>query len=142
MKTSIKLFVTAMLFVATTAFAKAETRTINKIATESTIDQYIQIVANGNTKNLQTVFSDQFIQQINNKGKISTHNKAQVVRFLKGQQNIKQNCDTAYTIIEQNDDGAIAKVEMIYDGFTKVDYVTLSNEGNRWKVSNVMSTYP
>jgi len=43
--------------------------------------------------------------------------------------------------MEQSGDYSIAKVEMKYRDFTKVDYVTLSKEGADWKVSQVVTTY-
>jgi len=142
MKSSIKLFFTAIVLISTTAFASAETRMLNKVATAGTIDRYIAAVTKGGTDNLTLLFSDDFNHQINNKGKVTVHNRAQVIGFLRGNKYLTQNCNTSYTLIEQNNNNAIAKVEMKYGEFTKVDYVTLINDGNRWKVSNVVSTYP
>ncbi|QNL50473.1 nuclear transport factor 2 family protein [Olivibacter sp. SDN3] len=141
MKTLIRLFFAAIIISATAAFARAETKAINKVASASVVDRYIEIVAKGNTLNVEAIFSNQFTQQVANKGKVVQHNRAQVIGFLKKQPNIQQNCETAYTMIEQGNDSAIAKVEMQYEGFTRVEYVTLSNEGGRWKVSQVLSTY-
>jgi hypothetical protein len=75
------------------------------------------------------------------KPSVTTHNKEQVIGFLKGQQNVKQDCSTTYTVMEQSGNYSLAKVEIKYRDFSKVDYVTLSKEGADWKINQVVTTY-
>lgn len=141
MKSSIKLFLAAIMFISATAFASAETRTLNKVATASTIDRYIDANTKGNTAYLTTLFSPDLNYQVNNRGKVVVHEREHLIHLLQGQKNIKQNCSTSYTLIDQNDHNAIAKIEMKYEGFTKVDYVSLINDGKYWKINSVITTY-
>lgn len=141
MKSSIKLFFAAIILLSATAFAHAETRMLNKIATASTIDRYIDAITKGNTAHLTTLFSNDLNYQVNNKGKVIVHERERLIHYLEGQKDLKQNCSSSYTLIDQNDQSAIAKIEMKYEGFTKVDYVSLINDGKHWKINSVVTTY-
>lgn len=141
MKTFITSFFAAILIISASAFAKAETKASRLATTTNSVDLYIESITKGNVESLNDLFSAQFRQNTNANGKVTTHTKEELVNFMKRQKNIKQNCSSSYTLIEQNATTAIAKVEMKYRDFTKVDYVTLGREGNDWKVNQVVTTY-
>ena len=141
MKTLMTTFLAAIIFVSASAFTKAETKSSRLATADNSVNLYIETIANGNVENIDGLFSTQFIQHTNANGKVTTHSKEQILSFIKGQKNVKQDCSTTYAVMEQNGDYTLAKVEMKYSGFTKVDYVTLSKEGADWKVNQVVTTY-
>jgi hypothetical protein len=141
MKTLMTTFFAAIIFVSTSAFAKAETKSSRLATADNSVNLYIETIANGNVENINELFASQFVQNTNANGKIITHNKEQVIGFIKGQKNVKQDCSTTYAVMEQSGDYTLAKVEMKYSGFTKVDYVTLSKEGADWKINQIVTTY-
>ncbi|SEM00610.1 Putative lumazine-binding [Olivibacter domesticus] len=141
MKTLMTTFFAAFIFVSVSAFTKAENKSSRLATADNSINLYIETITNGNVENMDALFGSQFIQNTNANGKVISHSKAQIIGFLKGQKNVKQNCSATYTVMEQSDDYSIAKVEMKYRDFTKVDYVTLSKEGADWKVNQVVTTY-
>jgi len=141
MKTLMATFFAAFIFVSASAFTKAETKSSRLATADNSVNLYIETITNGNVENINELFGSQFIQNTNANGKVTIHNKEQVIGFLKGRKNVKQDCSTTYTVIEQGKDYSLAKVEMKYSGFTKVDYLTLSKEGANWKVNQVVTTY-
>jgi hypothetical protein len=141
MKTLMTNSFAAIIFVLASASVKAETKSTRLATADNSVDLYIETITMGNLENADDLFSKQFIQNTNANGKVITHNKEQVISFIKGQKNVKQNCNTSYAVMEQSDDYAVAKVEMKYREFTKIDYVTLSKEGADWKVNQVVTTY-
>lgn len=141
MKTLMTTFFAAIIFVSASAFAKAETKSSRLATADNSVSLYIETITKGNVENMDALFGSQFIQNTNANGKVITHNKKQVIGFIKGQKNVKQDCSTTYTVMEQSGDYTLAKVEMKYSGFTKVDYVTLSKEGADWKINQIVTTY-
>jgi len=140
-KTLMTTFLAAIIFVSASAFAMAETKSSRLATADNSVNLYIETITNGNVENINELFGSQFIQNTNTNGKVITHNKEQVIGFIKGQKNVKQDCSTTYTVMEQSGNYSLAKVEMKYPDFTKVDYVTLSKEGADWKVNQVVTTY-
>lgn len=141
MKTLMTNSFAAIIFVLASASVKAETKSTRLATADNSVNLYIETITNGNVENINELFARQFVQNTNANGKVTTHNKEQVIGFIKGQKNVKQNCSTAYTVMEQRGDYSLAKVEMKYRDFTKVDYVTLGREGADWKVNQVVTTY-
>ncbi|GAA4807460.1 hypothetical protein GCM10023231_40830 [Olivibacter ginsenosidimutans] len=143
MKTTVNTILTTIAIIASihVSLAAHPERELNRRAANTTLDQYVATITKGNTNDIDQLFSESFTHKINSNRKLTTHNKKELVDFLKNGKNIEQNCKTAYTVIEENTNYALAKVEMKYENFTKVDYVSLGREGNEWKVSNVVSTY-
>lgn len=141
MKTLIKTLSVAMLFLATSTGTKAGTTELIKQATAHAVSRYIEIVVNGFVENVADLFSDQFSQSTNANGKVVTHTKSQVINFIKKHKNVKQACSTSYALIDQNNANSVAKVEMKYLEFTRVDYLMLSPEGKNWKVNQVITTF-
>lgn len=141
MKTLITSFFAAILFLSVSAFANAATNPSRLATADNSVNVYIEAITKGNMEHVNELFSKQFRQNTNANGKVITHSKEQVIGFLKAQQNVKQDCSTTYTVIEQSGNYSVAKVEMKYRDFTKVDYVTLGKEGADWKVNQVVTTY-
>ena len=141
MKTPITSFFAAILFLSVSAFANAATNPSRLTTADNSVNVYIEAITKGSMEHVNELFSKQFRQNTNANGKVISHSKEQVIGFLKEQQNVKQNCNTTYTVIEQSGDYSVAKVEMKYRDFTKVDYVTLGKEGADWKVNQVVTTY-
>lgn len=141
MKVLTTTFSAAIVFVSATASTETKNHSSHLAIVDSSVNHYIEIVTKGNVENINNLFSNQFYQNTHANGKIITHNKEQIIGFLKGQKNVKQNCSTTYLIMEQSGSYSVVKVEMQYRDFTKVDYVTLGKEGVYWKVNQVVTTY-
>ncbi|AIM36748.1 nuclear transport factor 2 family protein [Sphingobacterium sp. SG20118] len=105
------------------------------------IDSYIQITTVGNTEGIQKLFSNDFKWTQSSNAKTKTYNKTDLVNFLKVHKGLIQNCKTSYSIMEKNDNCVMAKVEMKYDNFTKVECITLCNENQEWKITQIIESY-
>lgn len=141
MKNLINLFFATILIASTSAFAHAETNIERLNTADGALNLYVETVTQGQTSYANELFSEQFRQTTSNQSKAIRHNKQEVVAFLKGNKNIKQNCTTNYDILEASTSYALARVEMKYEGFSKIDLVSLSMENGSWKVDQVISSY-
>jgi len=129
--------------ITTTAFAHTERgpRTSTLTQTSYLLNAYISSVAQGNVSQIELLFTSDFKQNISGKDHIYSYSKDQIIKQLKSNKGIQQDCICSYQIIEQTKNGAIAKVSMKYAEFTKTDYLTLYRDGVQWKISQVNTTY-
>lgn len=140
MKTLEKIAFAVLLTLFSYGFIQAAPKplkTVNQVLTS-----YIDCTTQGNLDNLNQVLGEDFRHTMKRNGSMFTVNKKTMMDFLRSTKNVRQNCETTYTIVEESDDCVIAKVSMKYPEFTKVDYVTLCACDEGWAVSQVVSTYP
>jgi len=148
MKTFITIIATAIVLISNSTFATtsrdaAEGKTArSKVAAiNNTLDQYTAALAKGQVGGIEKLFTDQFQQRYNTGKNANNFNKAQVVGFLKEHKNIQQECQTSYSIVDENKGAAIAKVEMKYETGTRVDYVTVTRDRDGYKISQVITNW-
>jgi len=143
MKTLITSILTAIVLFFNSSPAKAETNSARNATADNAINWYIASVTKGQTEEIADLLSNNFSQNVTGKEGHVRFDKAQVVDFLQGHQNIQQqNCATSYSLVEEHADFVLAKVEMKYGNFTKVDYVSLSRDDESWKINQVNTVYP
>ncbi|RYE10764.1 MAG: hypothetical protein EOP44_01665 [Sphingobacteriaceae bacterium] len=70
-----------------------------------------------------------------------TVNKKQVINHMEHLRGVQQNCTSKYTVLETLDKFTLIKVEMQYPTFTRINYVTMNECREGWKVSNVTSVF-
>lgn len=129
----------ALVAATSVSFAKGKLpRNTNPI---TVIDSYMQINTLGNTEGIQHLFSNDFKWTQSSNAKTKSYNKSELVQFLKAQKGLIQNCKSTYTIIEKNDNCVMARVEMKYENFTKIECITLCNENQEWKINQIIESY-
>lgn len=67
--------------------------------------------------------------------------KTEIFAQLKADKNTEQDCVTSTSVVESNNDLAVVKVDMKYSTFTRSNYVTITNTGSGWKITNVYSVF-
>lgn len=136
---SITLFVCLML-----AYGAAEARqqeTKAKLTTNFTMQTYIDAIHHGKLKGFSEVVEDNAKFTMQRGDKVITQTKSEVLKALKKQENIEQNCAVSQSLIQSLPNQMIMQVDMKYDTFTRTNYVTLSESNSGWKVSQVSSTF-
>lgn len=105
------------------------------------VETYIDAMTNGDIKELPALLDSDVKFSSTRANKVVTYSKSAIVRSLKDIENVKQNCVSSYKVLEQNQAQALIKVSMKYKDFTKVNYVTMENTTDGWKITNVSSSY-
>lgn len=141
MKTLNSVILTLSLLLSTSIFAEAsqvpkENRTVN-----NAISKYIECATQGKTSDIAELLDDSFKLCVSYNGTNKSYSKKQWVDYMKQTKSILRNCSTSYSLVENNSNFSIAKVEMEYPTFTKIDYVTMSSKHGDWTITNVFSTY-
>lgn len=130
---------------AVVTFGAASAKTTNTTAEKRTVNYavkaYVNAVAHGQNEALSEVLDNNFKLTMLRGDKMVSSSKAEVLSFMKTTENIEQNCKTIVTVNESNADITVVKVNMVYNGFVRSNYVTLTNTADGWKITNVYSVF-
>ncbi|MGJ1322415.1 MULTISPECIES: nuclear transport factor 2 family protein [Sphingobacterium] len=148
MNTLTKTFAAAALIAVSTftmAAAKpagdnSKKATVNLSTADLAIDHYVAVMTEGQSAGVEQLFTSDFNQKVQ-VSEVKTNSRSAVISFLKKQKGEQLNCKTSTTIVQESADYMLAKVTMQFDGFTKIDLVTLVNDGGNWKVSQSINSY-
>ena len=140
MKTLKTIAAALLVVLSTSAFASDDTKS-EKLNINYALKAYIDAVAHGKIDGLNEVM-DKDVKFTSTRGlEIIHHDKNQMLNLLKNHQNIEQNCVTEFSIVESTPTQSVVKVTMKYDGFSKINYLSMSNTGKGWKIVSVATSY-
>jgi len=102
---------------------------------------YIEAVNEGKIGTLSEVL-DREVKFTTTRGEqIISHNKSEMMNSLKGSENVIQNCETSFNVVEATPSFSVVKVISKYKGFSKVNYLNLANTGKGWKITSVSTSF-
>lgn len=128
------------LSVSVSAFAADETAA-EKLNMNYALKTYISAVTEGKLAALPEVL-DKDIKFTSTRGdKIVNHSRSEMLNVLKVSENVKQNCATEFSVVESTPSLSVVKVTMKYEGFSKVEYLSLANTKNGWKITSVSTSF-
>lgn len=140
MKTLKTITAALLIVLSTSAFAKDDTKS-EKLNINYALKAYIDAVAHGKINGLNEVM-DKDVKFTSTRGQqIINHDRNQILNSLKHLQNVEQNCSTEFSIIESTPTQSVVKVTMKYDGFSKINYLSMSNTGKGWKIVSVATSF-
>ncbi len=141
MKT-LKTTLIALFITLTYNVSKASIPTINeRLTMHYAITTYVNAFAHGKTSGLADIIDDNAKFSHNRGEKIISFNKTQILESFANQENTEQNCTTTAKIVENNASLVVYKVQMKYQNFSRINYVTMTDTGNGWKITNVTSVF-
>ncbi|MDB5112878.1 MAG: putative lumazine-binding protein [Mucilaginibacter sp.] len=105
------------------------------------INTYVDALTQGNLNGINNILAANAQFNVLQNKKVVTFSKQDMVDYLKSNKGVQQNCITATTLIENNADNAIVKVDMKYADHVQSNLVTMINTDNGWKISNVYSIF-
>ena len=139
MKT-LKTTLIALIITLTFTAVKANTPK-EKLTMRYAISAYVDAFSQGKCSGFADLIDDSAKFSHMRGNKVICFSKSQIVESLKNQQNVVQNCATTTNIVENTGNLVVYKVQMKYDHFTRVNYVTMTDTGNGWKITNVSSVF-
>lgn len=139
MKTLKTLTAALLVILSTSAFANKK-KNNEKLLVDYTIKRFVSAVSYGDVKGISNIFDKDAQMTTAFKKEVVNYNKAEILTSIKFLQNVKQNCQTEYQMIERTPTQALAKVSMNYDGFSKVNYISLANTTEGWKITHIATS--
>lgn len=136
MKTLKTLAAALLVTLSVSAFAVDGSKS-EKLEMNYALNTYIDAVTRGKIAPLDEVL-DKDVKFTTTRGaKIFNHSKTAMLNSLKESENVVYNCVTEFNIVESTPTMSLVKVIMKYDGFSKINYVSLANTSKGWKITNV-----
>ncbi|MFD2556234.1 nuclear transport factor 2 family protein [Sphingobacterium tabacisoli] len=122
------------------ASAKETANPLKKMDSKNIALTYLQTISTGNIQYNKYLYSSDF--QYSNAVNNQVSNKSEYLAFLKANKGLKYDCETTYEILDQAGTSAVGKATMKFKTFTRIDYITLVQSEDGWKISKVVTTYP
>lgn len=122
------------------AWAKETANPLKDVNTKQIALTYVEAITSGNIEFNKHLFTPDFEYQ--NSTNSEVFNRSEYLNFLKVNKGIKYNCETSYEILDQAGKTSVAKAILKFENFTRVDYITMAQSTDGWKISKVVTTYP
>ncbi len=144
MNNLVKTFAIAgLLFASTvTAFAIDKDKDkLNKAVVENVVDAYINSTVKGDVEHVDDLFGKNFTQKFNTEYNQAPLSRESFIKQIKDQEGITFNCDADYQLVEKEGKYSLAKVTLNFANFKRTDYLTMIQDNNGWKITEVNSVY-
>lgn len=132
--------VVVALSVSASAFA-SDGAAAKKLTVKDAVMTYVDAVSEGNINKVSEVLDEKVSFNSTRGSKVVSHNKAAMLELLKVGENVKQNCETEVRVIASTASERVVRFTMKYDGFSKVEYLNLSNTNGGWKITSVSTSF-
>ena len=140
MKT-LKTMMLGLVLVAGFGIAKANTPNDKKLTQNYAINTFIDAMTRGKLDGFNDVLDNTMkFSQLRGKTVLS-FSKKEMLTFMETNKNVEQICTTSTSVVEQDSNVEVVKVNMNYGSFTRTNYVTLANTGTGWKIVDVYSFF-
>ncbi|TYR36138.1 hypothetical protein FXV77_09465 [Sphingobacterium phlebotomi] len=141
MKTTLKTIAAALIMVTSlSSFASEKANPLKNVESSMILNTYLETVTVGSIDLNKFLFADDFqYRNVNNNDRAG---KKEYIKHLKANKGMQYDCKSSYEILSQDGRVCVAKATMAFDNFTRVDYITLNQGKDGWKVSKVETTYP
>lgn len=131
----------ALVFIigSTNSTAKTAINPLRSFDSKAIVKTYLEVLTTGDLQHNKNLYTDDF--HYTNALNQVTSSKRQYLEYLKKTKGLKYNCKTSYEILDQTGGTAMGKAIMEFPTFTRVDYITLQNTKEGWKIKEVVTTY-
>lgn len=121
--------------------AKANDNPEVKSSANITLAKYVEGTTKGKLKGFSELIDKDFKLGVVRGEKPVSFNKDQFLADIQHIDNVTQQCKTSYTLLESNAEFAVARVEMQYPNFTRVNCVNMTHTSEGWKITNISTTF-
>ncbi|MFI5158311.1 MAG: nuclear transport factor 2 family protein [Sphingobacteriales bacterium] len=140
MKT-LKLMLAAIALLFASIAANAAVKQVKNVPTQGdVVNTYINAIKTGSTTDLTKILSNDMQFNLKRGANVNTLNKTQLLDYLQNNTLANAVISTTTTVLSDDGNDARVKVEFKYDGYTRVDEITLSKT-SAWRISNIDSTF-
>jgi len=128
-----------LLFICISASAITKPTT-GKLTRDEVVKIYIDATTSGNVSKLEDVLSDDLQFYLQKGDYVHTLDKNQLTDYLKNNTTPDPSVKTTATVMREDDNSSVIKVEFKYDGYSRTDEVTL-NKTSAWVITNVACVF-
>jgi len=105
------------------------------------VDIFMDAAAHGKVDGLEKVLDNQVEYNTKRGENTITSNRDQLLSFFNASKNVEQNCKCSSTVLDDNDEQMVVKIEMKYSNYTRINVVTIENKGlDTWRITKINSS--
>lgn len=105
---------------------------------KNVIDAYAESHVNTDAARLEKILSYDALVKFSKGNEVSSQGQASVIKLMRQNQGIRQNCSTVVDVLASSDAMVLAKVNFVYEGFIVENYLTLELDRNQaWKITRI-----
>lgn len=140
MKT-LKALMMGMALLLICGVSQAKSLISNDNSKDQPIDTYLNAVVHGKLNGIDNAIDDDAQFDMKRGDNVNTLTKSQIMSSLKVNENIEQDCQCTKTVVRNDDDVEVLKVDMKYQNFTRTDMITAHREGSKWRITRVETSF-
>ena len=129
----------ALLFISAAGNAITKPAT-GKLTRDEVVKIYIDATTSGNVSKLNNVLADDLEFYIQRGDYVNTLGKNQLIDYLKNYATSDPSVKTTTTVMREDDNSSVIKVEFKYAGYSRTDEVTLHKTFG-WEITTVACVF-
>ncbi len=139
MKKITTILAAVLMTISLSSFANSSANPLREKNAKDILLTYVEATALGTSDFNNYLFTKDFqYENLANKDKFG---KREYVKFLDSNKGLNYNCNKSYEVLDVAGKTAIAKSTLVFENFTRVDHITLTQTKDGWKISKVVTSY-
>jgi hypothetical protein len=140
MKT-LKAMMMGMVLLLICGASRATSLTSDDNSKDHAIDTYLNAVVHGKLAGVDEAIDNDAHFDMKRGNNVNTLTKSQIMSALKANENIEQDCQCTKTVVRDDDEMKVIKLDMKYNDFTRTDVITTEHAGSGWKITKVETSF-
>jgi len=108
---------------------------------DEVVDTYMNAVVRGDMTGIAAAIDDDAQFYTMHSDRVSQQSKGQVLAYMKANPAVSQDCNCTGTVLQDEDDVYVKKVDVKYEGVTRTDVITAQRIGDGWKITKVETSF-
>ena len=108
---------------------------------DQVIDIYLNAIVHGKLDGISDAIDDDAQFSTQRGDLVNTLTKSQILESMQANANIEQQCECTKSVLQDDDEKKVMKVNMKYADYTRTDIVTAEPEGKGWKITKVETSF-
>jgi hypothetical protein len=106
------------------------------------LDLFAESHLNTDASKLEKILSTDALMKFSKGYQVLSQGQSAVIRLMRQNQGIIQNCSTVVDVLASDDAMVLAKVNFVYEGFVVENYLTLElDRTQNWKITRIDKFY-
>ena len=106
------------------------------------LDLFAESHLNTDASKLEKILSTDALMKFSKGYQVLSQDQSAVIRLMRQNQGIIQNCTTVVDVLASGDAMVLAKVNFVYEGFVVENYLTLElDRTQNWKITRINKFY-
>jgi hypothetical protein len=108
---------------------------------DQVIETYLNAIVHGKLDGVSDAIDDDAQFYTKRGDLVNTLSKSQILESMQANANIEQQCQCAKSVLQDDDEKKVIRVDMKYADYTRTDVITAEPAGKGWKIMKVETSF-